>query len=114
MKTISITMTRQMAFKKTQLLPALTPEMAFNVGGAAALRAVWPRAKSPPARLRVTPPSVSTRLPLPHVNQGPAERALFGLLALSAAVGIGQGLGLMIEMTPNWPMFNAWVERLLG
>jgi hypothetical protein len=114
MKTISITMTKQTTFKQAQLLPGLTPEMIVEHGGTGALREVWPGTESPPANRRATQPSVSTRLPQPCVDQSSTERAFFGLLALSAAVGVGQGITLMIEMTPNWPLFNALVARLLG
>jgi hypothetical protein len=114
MKTISNTMTMETSFKQAQLLPGLTPEMTVELGGTVALRGVWPGRESPRANCRATQRSVSTRLPQPCADQSSAERALFGLLALGAAVGVGQGLALMIEMAPNWPLFNALVARLLG
>lgn len=114
MKTISITMTKRTTFKQAQLLPGLTPEMIVEPGGTVALREVWPGTESPPANRRATQRFVSTRLPQPCADPSVAERALFGLLALSAAVGVGQGITLMIEMSPKWPLFNELVARLLG
>lgn len=114
MKTISNTMTKRTTFKQAQLLPVLTPEMIVEPGRTVALREAWPGTESPPANRRATQQFVSTRLPQPCADQSVAERVLFGLLVLSAAVGVGQGLVLMIEMSPKWPVFNALVARLLG
>lgn len=114
MKTILNTTTGKTIFKQAQLLPTLTPEMTLEPGGTIALRGVWLGTESPPANHRAPQRSVFTRLPQPCADQSTAERALFGLLALSAAVGVGQGLALMIEMAPNWPLFYALVARLLG
>jgi hypothetical protein len=114
MKTISNPMTRRTTFKQAQLLSGWTPAMIVEPGGTVALQEVWPGTESPPANRRAMQRSVSTRLPQPHTDPGVAERVLFGLLALSAAVGVGQGFVLMIEMSPKWPGFNALVARLLG
>ena len=107
-------MTMETTFKQAQLLPGLTPEMTVETGGTVALRGVWPGTESPRANRRATRRSVSTRVPQPHADPSVAERVFFGLLVLSAVVGVGQGLALMIEMSPKWPAFNAFVARLLG
>jgi len=114
MKTISKTKATQPAFKQAQLLPVLTPEMIVQPGGTVAQRRAWLGTESAPENRSAKQQFVPTRLPQPRADQGTAERVLFGLLALSAAVGVGQGLVLMIELVSKWPAFNALVGRLLG
>ena len=107
-------MTMETTFKQAQLLPGLTPEMIVEPGGTIVLREAWPGTELPLANRRATQRSVSTRVSQPHADPSVAERVFFGLLVLSAVVGVGQGLALMIEMSPKWPAFNALVARLLG
>jgi hypothetical protein len=42
------------------------------------------------------------------------ERVLYGLLVAAALGGIAYGMLDVIEHVQNWPVFNAWVGRILG
>lgn len=48
------------------------------------------------------------------LDESPAEKALFGALALAALAGIVLGVLEVLEHAQNWPLFNAWVGRILG
>jgi uncharacterized phage protein gp47/JayE len=48
------------------------------------------------------------------VSETLAEKVLYGMLALSAIMGIVYGVLSMVEHAQNWPIFNAWVGQILG
>lgn len=104
----------QTNFKRVQLLPFLTPEWVVGQGRSAMPSGVRPRVEAQPAPPRTAEAQTTTRLPQPSSKDGAAERITFGLLALSGAVGIGQLFGSAIQLSANWPMFDAYVTRLLG
>jgi hypothetical protein len=113
MKTISEQVTVRRSFKQAQLLPVLTADMISDRGGVTALPMVWRRTEMPSSQRR-RPRVVISQLPRPAAMESSLERILFALLALSAAAAAGYALIMTIKLSPNWPMFNAWVTRLLG
>jgi hypothetical protein len=42
------------------------------------------------------------------------EKVLYAAMALSAAAGIAYVFLSVLERVQNWPLFNAWVLRVLG
>jgi hypothetical protein len=48
------------------------------------------------------------------VSKPSTRKLLCGLLALSAVAWIACGLLTVLEHVQNWPIFNAWVGRILG
>lgn len=42
------------------------------------------------------------------------EKLLYGALALAALTGVLYGALSVLEHAQNWPIFNAWVGRILG
>jgi len=42
------------------------------------------------------------------------EKLLYGMLALAAFTGVAYGVLSIVERAQNWPIFNAWVGRILG
>jgi len=48
------------------------------------------------------------------LSEGFTAKLLCGLLALSAIAGIACGFLSLLERAQNWPVFNAWVGRILG
>jgi len=101
-------------FKQAQLLPVLTSgmfvgEAKTNPFGPTGVR----RAARQESRI-VTPRAATRQLPRPRGDDSKAERALFAILALSAVSCVGSAFTTMIELTPHWPAFQAWVTRLLS
>ena len=43
-----------------------------------------------------------------------AERCLYLALAAAAFAGLVLGVLTVLEQAQNWPIFNAWVGRILG
>ena len=114
MKTISLNRDLNATFKQAQLLPVLTPEMFVGKDDLKTFCPICARG-APRRESRAVTPRTSTRqLPRPRMDENKAERALFAVLALSAVFCVGSALATMIELTPNWPTFQAWVVRLLG
>ena len=114
MKTMLIKSTGHTAFVRTQLPPELTPEMLIGCGGPVMPSFVWRGTRSAQVSRHPMQCSALPRLPLPRASESLAERAVFGLLAFSATVCLGQALAMVIEMPSNWPMLSAWVGRSLG
>jgi len=114
MKAISKSFRAQATFKKTQLIPILTPEMVVAGSQAATSVGVWLQPEARPIPSHTEHISTATRLPLERAADSGLERFFFGLLALGAAMGIGQMLAAMIELAPNWPLFDAYVARVIG
>ncbi len=48
------------------------------------------------------------------VSETIGEKLLYGMLAMAAVMGIVYGVLSMVEHAQNWPIFNAWVGRILG
>lgn len=48
------------------------------------------------------------------VSETIAEKLLYGALAMAAVMGLVFGVLSMVEHAQNWPIFNAWVGRILG
>ena len=48
------------------------------------------------------------------VSETIAEKLLYGALAMAAVMGLVFGVLSMVEHAQNWPVFNAWVGRILG
>jgi hypothetical protein len=48
------------------------------------------------------------------VSETITEKLLYGALALSALTGIAYAMLSLVEHAQNWPVFNAWVGRILG
>ena len=48
------------------------------------------------------------------LSEGFTMKLFYGLLALSAIAWIACGFLSMLEHVQNWPVFNAWVGRILG
>jgi hypothetical protein len=48
------------------------------------------------------------------VSETITEKLLYGMLALAALMGVAYGALSMVEHAQNWPVFNAWVGRILG
>jgi hypothetical protein len=116
MNTISEETTRHLAFRETQLLPLLTPEVITRRGGATALSGVRPHSESSAEKTtkylafkktqwlpRLTPEMIPV--------QGGAKRSP---ATESTAKGVGQIFAAMIELSAIWPMLSVWGVRLLG
>jgi hypothetical protein len=114
MKTISLNREIKAAFKQAQLLPVLTSEMFVGKDETKTFCPIY-AGLSPRREIRAVLVRTSAwQLPRPRMGESKAERALFAVLALSAVFCVGSAFATMIEMTPNWLIFQAWVERLLG
>lgn len=100
-------------FKQTQILPLLTAEMIVSEGSNRTFCPQCARVK-PRRQTRASATAVSTRLPRPQADRNPAEVALLAVLTLSAAFCIGHALVTVVELTPNWPHFQAWVAQLIS
>jgi hypothetical protein len=48
------------------------------------------------------------------VSETITEKLLYGALALAALAGIAYAVLSVVERAQNWPIFNAWVGRILG
>ena len=48
------------------------------------------------------------------ISEGFTEKLLYAALALSALAGIAYCFMSVLERVQNWPVFNAWVSRVLG
>jgi hypothetical protein len=48
------------------------------------------------------------------LSEGFAAKLLCGMLAMSAIAGIACGFLSLLERAQNWPLFNAWVGRIVG
>jgi len=48
------------------------------------------------------------------ISEGFTEKLLYGALALSALAGIAYCFLSVLERAQNWPLFNAWVARVVG
>jgi len=48
------------------------------------------------------------------LSEGFTEKLLYAALALSAVVGIAYCFLSVLERVQNWPVFNAWVARVVG
>lgn len=94
MNTIALNRTLQPRFKRTQLLPALTPH------GLAI----------PAQTVRVPRPSPFPSL---RAQETVAERIVLALLAASAAFSVMYAFTMTLDLLPDWPNLNAWVAQLL-
>jgi hypothetical protein len=48
------------------------------------------------------------------VSETFTEKLLYGALTLAALTGVLYGVLNVVEHAQNWPIFNAWVGRILG
>lgn len=101
-------------FKQAQLLPVLTPEMFIGRDEMQTFCPICARVAPPRKSRTLTPRTAAGQLPRPRVDDSKAERGLFAVLALSAVFCVASAFATMIELTPHWPTFQAWVARLLG
>ena len=59
-------------------------------------------------------PVVARRAWISPLSETFAEKLLYAMLALAACAGIANGMLSVVERAQNWPVFNAWVGRILG
>lgn len=102
------------SFKHAQLLPAMTPEMFVAAGSRKTFCPLCARVETREVRRAAAPSVASRRLPRPQADRCRAELALLAMLTLSAAFCVGQAALTALELTPQWPLFEAWVVRLLS
>ncbi len=64
-------------------------------------------------RVATAKPAAQRTWVLP-VSETFTEKLLYGALALAALTGIASAVLSLVEHAQNWPIFNAWVGRILG
>jgi hypothetical protein len=64
--------------------------------------------------LRAVARPVAKRTWVSPLSETFTEKLLYGALALAAVAGIAYSVLTVLERAQNWPIFNAWVGRILG
>lgn len=101
------------AFKQVQWLPTLCSELHVNTGAKSEGNSC-PTPKPAPTVKCDRAQAESASLRLPKTSFPVAERVVFSILALSAAVATGQAFMTMIAPVTDWPLLGNLMGVLLG
>lgn len=110
----TISMTANMTTLTTKQRVLLKPVSELIAGQArSTISVVRPVAVRGVKRAAATKPAAQRGWISP-VSETIAEKLLYIMLALAAFTGVAYGVLTLVERAQNWPIFNAWVGRILG